>query len=117
MIYSVNRPVSRVAFAIVEKDYQRNKFNMNHVKNGTRNDTTPVLFDDRHSAKYFSEVLSVAISRTSEWDDAIELKNDELVVTDEYKDYMAEDGVDYEYCIVVEVECMDDECSVVNYGD
>ena len=116
-MYAINRPVSRVAYAIVEKDYQRNKFNMSHVKNGKITNTTPILFDDRHSAQYFSEVLSVAISRTSEWDNAIELQDGDLTVTHEFKDYMAEDGVDYQYCIVVEVECLNDECTVVNYGD
>lgn len=107
---------NKKAYIIVEKDYQRNKFNMNHVKNGNTI-KTPILFNNRDSAQYFSEVLSVAISRTSEWDNAIELQDGDLTIAPEFKDYMAEDGVDYDYCIVVEVECLDDECAVVNYMD
>jgi hypothetical protein len=113
---SVIASTHRTAYVIVEKSYKRNKFNMSHVKNGKTTDTTPILFDNRHSAQYFSEVLNVAISRASEWDDAIELKDGELTIATKYVDYMADDGVDYDYCIVVEVECLNDECSVVNYG-
>ena len=100
IIASTHRP----AYVIVEKDYQRRKFNMSHIKNGIQKDMTPIVFEDLHSAKYFAEVLSVAISRTSEWDNAIELQDDDLVVASEYKNYMAEDGIDYEYCIVIELE-------------
>jgi len=114
---AINRPISKVAYVIVEKDYQRNKFKMSNVKNGTRNDTSPILFDKHPTAQYISEILNVSISRTSCWDDALELKNGELVATHEFKDYMAEDGVDFEYCIVKEVECLDDECLIVKYDD
>ncbi|AGE51495.1 hypothetical protein PBCVKS1B_287L [Paramecium bursaria Chlorella virus KS1B] len=114
-IVSTLTGMQRKAYVIVEKDYQRNKFNMSHVKNGKPADTTPILFNNRDSAQYFSEVLSVSISRTSEWDNAIELQDGDLIIAPEFKDYMADDGVDYDYCIVVEVECLDDECVVVNY--
>jgi len=117
VIVSSFTSTQRKAYVIVEKDYKRSKFNMSHVKSGKTTDTTPILFDDRHSAQYFSEVLSVSISRTSEWDNAIELQDGDLTIAPEFRDYMAEDGVDYQYCIVVEVECLDSECSVINYGD
>ena len=100
VIASTHRP----AYVIVEKAYKRNKFNMSHVKNGKITDTTPILFNNRDSAQYFSEVLSVSISRTSEWDNAIELQDGDLTIAPEFKDYMAEDGMDYEYCIVIELE-------------
>ncbi|ABT14831.1 hypothetical protein NY2A_B432L [Paramecium bursaria Chlorella virus NY2A] len=96
--------VGEKAYIIVEKDFQRNKFNLTHVKNSKSVDTTPIMFKDRDSAQYFSEVLSVAIGRTSEWNDSIELKDDELTIAPEYRDYMADDGVDYEYAIVIEVD-------------
>ncbi|ABU43925.1 hypothetical protein PBCVNY2B_436L [Paramecium bursaria Chlorella virus NY2B] len=117
VIVSSFTDMHRKVYFIVEKDYQRNKFNMSHVKNSKSADTTPILFKDHNSARYFSEVLSVAISRTSEWNDAIELQDGELTIAPEYKDYMADDGVDYEYAIVIEVECLDDECVVVDYDD
>jgi hypothetical protein len=81
--------------------YGREKFSMKHVKNGIS--SAPVRFENRGAALAMKDVLNIAIARFGDWSDLIEKRGDELVLTDEMKDF-ENDCADFEYVDVMTID-------------
>jgi hypothetical protein len=67
----------------------------------------PILFKDIESAKHFKDVLDVAIITTGVWEDAIDVKDGELVVAENIRSSVELAYIDIEYCDIREAR--DDE--------
>lgn len=92
----------RQRYIIVRKDDRRNPFSMRSVKNGPRS-SKPIVFEDENSAKYMRDVLDISIITNGTWEDAIELRDDELFVSEDVKRVLFEDCIDFCYCEVKKV--------------
>lgn len=91
------------SYGVFHKMLAREKFTMAHVKNSKANHV--VRFEKRGDALLMKDVLNIAISRFGEWENAIELCGNDLVVAEPMRDF-ENDVVDFEY---VDVQSYDEE--------
>ena len=102
--------ITKMAMAMASKSYGiyqkmcvRDKFRMLNVKQGSTNNV--VRFEKRSDALLMKDVLNIAIARFGSWEESIELRGDDLVVSESMKDF-ENDAADFEY---VDVESYDDD--------
>jgi hypothetical protein len=93
---------SSKSYGIYQKMCVREKFRISDVKHGRNNNV--VRFEKRGDALLMKDVLNIAIARFGTWEDAIELRGDDLVVSESLRDF-GSDAADFEY---VDVESYDD---------
>ena len=91
------------SYGVFHKMLTREKFTMTHVKNSKAKHV--VRFEKRGDALLMKDVLNIAISRFGEWDNAIEMRGNDLVVAEPMRDF-ENDVVDFEY---VDVQSYDED--------
>ena len=97
------------SYGIYHKMLAREKFRMSHVKNSKA--TRLVRFENRGDANLMKDVLNIAIARFGEWENAIELRGNDLVVAECMGDF-ENDAIDFEY---VDVQSYDEDEDEKNY--
>lgn len=102
MIYALQR-----GYIVVMKDNIRHPFRMTHVKGGIKT-TKPVIFHNEDSAKSLKMVLDVAVSINGTWDDAVEMKDGDIVVDPDINVETNKWYIDFEYCEVKEIDVKND---------
>jgi hypothetical protein len=97
------------SYGIYHKMLAREKFRMSHVKNTKA--THVVRFEKRGDALLMKDVLNIAISRFGDWENAIEMRGNDLVVAEPMRDF-ENDVVDFEY---VDVHTYDEDYGETDY--
>ncbi|AGE51150.1 hypothetical protein PBCVCVG1_356L [Paramecium bursaria Chlorella virus CVG-1] len=97
------------SYGVFHKMLARKKFMMTHVKNSKANHV--VRFEKRGDALLMKDVLNIAIARFGEWENAIELRGNDLVVAEPMRDF-ENDVVDFEY---VDVQSYDEDDGETDY--